>query len=136
MKKSIIRYLFIGLHATFTSCNHGEPAPIDRQAAILGKWEVVDSFSGPVDPDGSYTEFLSDSIHTSYIKKTDEIFESTYWFEDSLLQVSTTYGIVGEDETITIVSSYTCEFFGPNRMRHVYIGPSLIPIVNTYRRID
>lgn len=117
MRKTFFKLLPFCLFLIIVGCNKEEDVQIDPQEAILGKWEISYFGSSSIEEASGYEEYLTDSAHVSYFYDEEVPYTSTYWFSDSLLHISTDYGIVGEDTVVTITLDYKYEFLSRNKLK-------------------
>ncbi|MHC1705750.1 MAG: hypothetical protein AB9846_17750 [Tenuifilaceae bacterium] len=77
-----------------------EPLETDPAKIILGKWVLVE-MSGigieKIKPDGSYGEFLEDSIYRFYDARDKKMKYMVYYLDDSTLNVRTFIGPDGDE---------------------------------------
>jgi len=135
MKKHIFIYLIIGL--IIYSCSKDE-SPINPEIDVLGKWELTHLGNGsnadPYPNDGSYQEYLPDSVMRIHNVGEEGFIYQKYWFEDSLLFERATYVDAIDKDTTVFIVPYKYQFLDRNKLRLDLQNPATFT-TSIYKRI-
>ncbi len=77
-----------------------EPLETDPAKIILGKWMLVEMRGVGIEkikPDGSYGEYLKDSIYRFYDARDKKMNYMIYYMNDSTINVRTFIGLEGDE---------------------------------------
>lgn len=103
--------------------------------AIIGRWEIVEDYFGPVTKPGWYDEYFPDSVCLSYNYKDQAFYPEKYWFTDSLLTRSFVFIDPDFNDTVEIQFQYQYKFLSYNKLWLKSVDLGLNP-VGIYRRIE